>query len=145
MDGPINLAQLTVLLAEDDPTVSAVVRTMLRRMMISAVVTAANGEEALHLLQAGASGVDLIISDWNMPVMSGLELFARSRTMRPAIPFLMMTGRNDQDSIIAAKANGVSSYIVKPFAAEELRSRILLTLRPRPRRPAPGPGMRPAL
>lgn len=93
---------------------------------------ASNGEEALRMINVRA--FNLIISDWNMPKMSGGELLARVKENENTknIPFIMLTANNDQDSVRSAVAMGVSAYLLKPFTPDVLLNRIskLLSLTP---------------
>ncbi len=67
---------------------------------------------------------DLIICDWNMPGVSGVEVCKQVRAERPDLPFLLVTGRSDPDSVVVAKETGVSAYITKPFSPQELNVKI---------------------
>lgn len=66
----------------------------------------------------------LIISDWNMPHVSGIDILKKSRTFHPDVKFMMMTGRSDMDSIIEAKNAGVSGYIRKPFSPHQFKEKL---------------------
>lgn len=113
-----------VLIVDDYKTMLRIVRNLLKQINISNVREASDGSEALSLLRAGDFG--LIISDWNMAPMSGLELLqqVRSEDRLCKIPFIMITAESKTDNVIAAKQAGVSSYIVKPFNAETLQMKI---------------------
>ncbi len=113
-----------VLLVDDEASIRKLMREMLRRMTFTDVVEAENGNQALTLLRAGPAPFDLIICDWSMPGISGTEVCKQVRAANPALPFLMLTGRNDSDSRKAAEASGVSAYIAKPFAFQELKEKL---------------------
>ena len=88
------------------------------------VVTASNGEEAYQV--ASCQPLDLIISDWNMPRMSGRDLLERVRgeARTKDLPFIMLTANSDQESVRTAVSLGVSGYLLKPFTPEVLLSRV---------------------
>jgi len=117
------LSTLRVMVVDDDDSMRMLVGRMLQRIGIESVVEAAGGEEALALLQTAAP-VDLVICDWNMPGMSGIELFTRVAAFRPDLFFLLVTGRDDDVSREAARNAGVSGYLVKPISREMLRDKI---------------------
>ena len=83
-----------------------------------------DGSSALDVLQK--EKIDMVVSDWNMPKMTGLELLKaiRSDDALKDIPFLMVTAEAQQENIIEAVKSGVSNYIVKPFTAETLGQKI---------------------
>jgi len=111
--------RLRVLVVDD----SKVMRGILRRMLASEnpeVLEAADGREALEVLAGQA--VDCIISDWNMPRMKGIDLLrhVRGHGALAGLPFIMVTAEAQEGSIAEAGACRVSSYLVKPFTAEDL-------------------------
>jgi two-component system chemotaxis response regulator CheY len=122
MSGSPNFATKTVMIVDDDQMMRTLMRRMLTRMSFADLLEAEGGEQALA--QLDRRSCDLIICDWNMPGLSGIELFNRVHAVRPGMPFLMLTGRADADSVIAAKKAGVPAYIVKPISADELRAKI---------------------
>ena len=124
MTNNVDLTRMSVLIIDDDPSVRSVTSTMLRRMAIPNVAIAENGDQGLALLRTAASPFDLIICDWDMPGMNGVELYKQVRADHPKQPFLMLTGRNDLDSVITARGSGVSGYIVKPFSSQQLKDKI---------------------
>src|SRR5260370_6273853 len=105
-----------VLLVDDEESIRKLTREMLRRMTITDVVEAESGDQALSLFRAGPAPFDLIICDWSMPGISVMEVCKQIRAAKPDLPFLMLTGRNDSASRMAAEASGVSASISKPFA-----------------------------
>lgn len=101
-----------------------IIRNLLRQIDVHDVDEAADGAEAIAKLRKGDFG--LIISDWNMQPMTGLELLTEVRAdpRLRATPFIMVTAESKADNVVAAKQAGVSNYIVKPFNAETLREKI---------------------
>jgi two-component system chemotaxis response regulator CheY len=128
MGSSASLESKTIMIVDDDQTMRMLIRRMLTRMKITSLVEAVGGEDALKQLELAAAPFDLIICDWNMPGMSGIELFDRVNAMKPGMPFLMLTGRADANSVIAAKKAGVPAYIVKPISPDELKTKITFLL-----------------
>ncbi|HWG80727.1 MAG TPA: response regulator [Stellaceae bacterium] len=108
-----------ILIVDDDASMRVLLRRMLSRMGIADPIEAGSGADALQLL--AAAPVDLVMCDWNMPAMSGMELFQRARLLRPDLRFLMLTGRADADSHAAARKAGVAAFMVKPISAPDLK------------------------
>lgn len=128
MGGSASLEGKTIMIVDDDQTMRMLIRRMLTRMKITNLVEASGGDDALKQLELASSPFDLIICDWNMPGMSGIELFDRVSALKPGLPFLMLTGRADANSVIAAKKAGVAAYIVKPISPDELKTKISFLL-----------------
>jgi two-component system, chemotaxis family, chemotaxis protein CheY len=128
MSGAPGLEGKTVMIVDDDHTMRMLIRRMLARMKIANLLEAEGGEQALKQLEETHSACDLIISDWNMPGMSGIEFYDRIHAIKPDLPFLMLTGRSDAGSVIAAKKAGIPAYIVKPISPEELKTKISFLL-----------------
>jgi len=115
---------IKILVVDDFATMRKVVRNLLKQVGYENIVEAEDGVTALKALKS--QKVDLIISDWNMPNMTGLELLKAVRADEDlkTTPFLMVTAEALQDNVIAAVKAGVSNYIVKPFTAEVLNEKI---------------------
>ena len=113
-----------VLIVDDYKTMLRIVRNLLKQINFHNVDEASDGSEALVKLRAGDYG--LVISDWNMAPMTGLELLheVRADARLRTTPFIMITAESKTENVIAAKQAGVSNYIVKPFNAETLQSKI---------------------
>ncbi|HZB94114.1 MAG TPA: response regulator [Stellaceae bacterium] len=126
MDGA--LEGVSVLVVDDDAAMRTLVCRMLKRMNIGHILEADGGEQALDRLATAGGKIDLVICDWNMPGMSGVDLFRQVHPSRPQLPFLMLTGRADLDSVVAAKKAGVHGYIVKPISPQELKTKITFLL-----------------
>ncbi len=122
----MGLEDKKILVVDDDASMRTLTRRMLSRMGIANLAEAEGGAQALQLLEAAP--VDLVICDWNMPAMSGMELFARARSLRPDLLFLMLTGRADAESHAAAKHAGVAAFMVKPISAPDLKVQIVRLL-----------------
>jgi len=119
-----SLSDLRVLLVDDNESVRTLTRQMLRRMAVTIIREANDGSSALEIFRATPMSFDLIICDWNLPVVSGVEVCKQVRAERPDLPFLLVTGRSDPNSVVVAKETGVSAYITKPFSPQELNVKI---------------------
>ncbi len=119
---------MNILVVDDYKTMLRILRNLLRQLNFSNIEEATDGGDALQKLRK--SSVDLIISDWNMEPMTGLELLreVRSDDKLKAIPFIMITAESKSENVIAAKEAGVSNYIVKPFNAETLKLKMVSVL-----------------
>jgi two-component system, chemotaxis family, chemotaxis protein CheY len=115
---------MRILIVEDIFEAMNLLRSMLHDLGVTQVFTAKDGKEALDFLGEFDEGVDLIICDWNMPRMTGLELLRQLRTADPDTPFLMVTGIADRDSVVAAKSAGVTGYVIKPYSSVQLSKKI---------------------
>jgi two-component system chemotaxis response regulator CheY len=115
---------MKILVVDDFTTMRKVVRNLLKQGGYENVVEAEDGVAALKVIKS--QQIDFIISDWNMPNMTGIELLkaVRADAEISATPFLMVTAEALQDNVIAAVKAGVSNYIVKPFTAEVLSEKI---------------------
>ena len=119
MSAALGLEDKSILIVDDDASMRILIRRMLSRMGIANPIEAEGGAAALELL--ASTPVDLVMCDWNMPAMSGMELFERARLIRPDLRFLMLTGRADAESHAAARKAGVAAFMVKPISAPELK------------------------
>jgi len=113
-----------VLVVDDYATMRRIIRNLLEQIGFTDIDEASDGEAALKKLAGGGFG--LVISDWNMEPMTGLELLQKVRgdDKFKALPFIMVTAESKTENVITAKAAGVSNYIIKPFNAETLKKKI---------------------
>lgn len=116
---------MKVLIVDDFPTMRRITKTLMRQIGYSNMIEAEDGKQALEILQRDQS-IEFIISDWNMPNMTGLELLhaVRADERLKKLPFLMVTAEAEQENILAAVKAGVSNYVVKPFTAQVLREKL---------------------
>ena len=123
--------RLRVLVVEDDQHTMLLIRRMLLDLGVVNIFAASDGPEALRLLGSfdGRDIIDVVLCDWKMPNMSGLDVLKQIRTCDPDMPFLMITGVADVDSVIEAKAYSVTGYIKKPFSMEILRKKLRIVQR----------------
>ncbi len=119
MDTSIN-----VLIVDDFATMRRIIKGVLKQLGFSNLIEAEDGEVALKELRKEKIG--LIVSDWNMPNMTGLELLkaVRADNNLKNIPFLMVTAEGQKENVIQAVQAGVSNYIVKPFTPETFNAKL---------------------
>jgi two-component system chemotaxis response regulator CheY len=115
---------LSILVVDDYATMRRILRNLLQQLGFTNIEEAADGEQALGKLKD--KDFDLIISDWNMEPMTGLDLLktVRADARFKAMPFIMVTAESKTENVVAAKQAGVSNYIVKPFNAEILKQKL---------------------
>ena len=115
---------MPVLVVDDYSTMVRIIRNLLRQLGFTDIDDATDGAAALDKM--GSKRYGLIISDWNMEPMTGYDLLQQVRA-NPELgttPFIMVTAESKTENVIAAKKAGVSNYIVKPFNAQTLKSKI---------------------
>ena len=112
------------LVVDDFSTMRRIVKNLLHDLGYPNVTEADDGKTALPMLQGG--GFDFLISDWNMPGMSGLDLIkaVRSDAKLAKLPVLMLTAEAKREQIIEAAQAGVNGYVIKPFTAETLKEKL---------------------
>jgi two-component system, chemotaxis family, chemotaxis protein CheY len=119
---------LSILIVDDYRTMLRIIRNLLKQLGFTNVDEASDGSDALTRLRDKDYG--LVISDWNMQPMTGLDLLREVRA-DPALkhlPFIMITAESKAENVVAAKQAGVDNYIVKPFNAETLKAKITSVL-----------------
>lgn len=120
---PINPSAINVLIVDDYKTMLRVIRNLLAQIGFKNVDEATDGQMALDMMKS--KNYNLIISDWNMEPMTGLDLLKNVRqNMSSNVPFIMVTAESKTENVIIAKQAGVNNYIVKPFSAETLKGKI---------------------
>ncbi len=119
---------MKVLIVDDYQTMLRILRNLLKQLEFLNVTDATDGTKALEALRKEPYG--LIISDWNMVPMTGIQLLreVRGDPKLKHIPFIMITAESKSENVITAKEAGVSNYIVKPFNAETLKAKLVSVL-----------------
>ncbi len=119
---------MNILIVDDYKTMLRIIGNLLSQLDFPNVQEATDGASALDRLRDGSFG--LVISDWNMEPMTGLQLLreVRADDKLKALPFVMITAESKTDNVVAAKEAGVSNYIVKPFNAETLKGKLVSVL-----------------
>ncbi len=115
---------MPILVVDDYKTMIRIIRNLLKQLGFNDVDEAADGTEAFEKMQGRQYG--LVISDWNMQPMTGYDLLQKVRgdEKLTRTPFIMVTAESKTENVIAAKKAGVNNYIVKPFNAATLKSKI---------------------
>ena len=116
-----------VLVVEDDAIMRELIVSILNSVGIEAIVTAKDGIQAWRKFQEGER-FDLVICDWVMPGMDGLEVLKNIRKGSSAIPFILVTVRDSEDAIRRATDRGVTAFVAKPFTPEQLVSEVVRVL-----------------
>ena len=121
-------SNMPILVVDDYKTMLRIIRNLLNQLNLTNVHDASDGTTALAKLREKKFG--LVISDWNMEPMTGLQLLreVRADSELKETPFIMITAESKTENVIAAKEAGVSNYIVKPFNAETLKSKLASVL-----------------
>ncbi|MEQ8345263.1 MAG: chemotaxis response regulator CheY [Sneathiellaceae bacterium] len=119
---------MRVLIVDDYKTMLRIISNLLKQIGFSNVDEASDGATALQMLREADYG--LVISDWNMEPMTGLQLLkeVRADESLKATPFIMVTAESKTENVVAAKQAGVNNYIVKPFNAETLKKKLTAVL-----------------
>lgn len=115
---------IKVLLVDDFSTMRRIIKKLLNEIGFKRIIEAEDGSEALRILKAG--DIDFLVTDWNMPKMSGMELLeaVRADPKLARLPVLMVTAESKRDQITRAAMAGVNGYIIKPFSAATLQEKI---------------------
>lgn len=124
----IDKNNFNILVVDDYATMRRIVKNLLKQLGFEKVEEATDGGDALAKVKERP--FQLIISDWNMEPMTGYELLKQMRAddKLKSLPFIMVTAESKTENIIAAKQAGVSNYIVKPFNAETLKSKLVAVI-----------------
>jgi two-component system chemotaxis response regulator CheY len=115
---------MPILIVDDYKTMLRIIRNLLKQLGFNNVDEATDGSQALHKLRD--KSYSLIISDWNMEPMTGIQLLreVRADSKLKDLPFIMITAESKTENVVAAKQAGVSNYIVKPFNAATLKQKL---------------------
>jgi len=121
--------EMKVIVIDDMPTMVKIISRMLQNIGFKNIKTAKDGKEAWQMLQEATERKDpyqFIVSDWNMPNMTGLELLklVRASTDYAKTPFLMITAESEKEQVVVAISAGVTNYIAKPFTPPTLEEKI---------------------
>jgi two-component system chemotaxis response regulator CheY len=115
---------MKILIVDDFSTMRRIIKNLLRELGFNNTIEADDGQTALPKLRTG--GVDFLITDWNMPGMSGIELLRaiRADANLKGLPVLMVTAEAKREQIVEAAQAGVNGYVIKPFTAATLEEKI---------------------
>jgi len=115
---------MKILIVDDFSTMRRIIKNLLRDLGFNNTAEADDGQTALPMLQSG--NYDFLVTDWNMPGMTGIDLLktVRADEKLAALPVLLVTAEQKREQIVEAAQAGVNGYIVKPFTAEVLKEKI---------------------
>jgi two-component system chemotaxis response regulator CheY len=125
----ISYFRYRVLVVEDDTLGAKLITLVLHKLGFEDIELTQNGEDAWNLIENATQPFDLVISDWNMPHMTGLELLQKVRKTNSHLPFIMITGRGMLESAVDAKTHGVTHFIYKPYTPHQLIEKIHKTFK----------------
>lgn len=111
-----------VLVADDSDTMRKIILRSLAGIGINAAVQASDGQQAIDLFRTGE--FDLVVTDWNLQLKSGLEVVSEIRAQNASVPIIMVTSESDKARVMKAIQAGVSDYLVKPFTADTLQEKL---------------------
>lgn len=118
-------ARLRVLLVEDDPFTQRLATSILKQLGVDNLTAVKDGQAAIDLLNRTEIAFDLIVSDWNMPNVTGLDLLKHVRRSWENMPFLMLTANANEEFVRAARDNRVDAYVIKPFSPNQLKQKMM--------------------
>lgn len=121
----MNLETLKVLIVDDSSIMLKIISNVLNTLGIKRenMTLSQDGKEALDKFKENQN-YDMILTDWNMPIMNGLELIKNIRKIHPTIKIIMITTEAEKTSIISALKAGANNYIIKPFNADTLKTKL---------------------
>lgn len=123
-----SFSQLRILIVEDQQESRALLKQMLSELGVTQVYEASDGRIGLQFIDSAFDFVDLILCDWNMPAMTGIEFLRQVRSTGSDIPFMMITGRSDHASVIEAKNYGVNGYVRKPYSPTQIEAKLRIMM-----------------
>jgi two-component system chemotaxis response regulator CheY len=112
----------TVLVADDSSTMRKIIIRSLQAIGLPNATEAKDGDEAISLFKKG--GIDMVLTDWNMPGKTGLDVIREIRAQNATVPIIMITTEAEKRRVLEAIQVGVSDYIIKPFEADTLRQKV---------------------
>lgn len=118
------LNDLCVLVVDDQSDSRALLRTILSEIGVNQIYEAQDGKTGMQFIDSSFDDVDLVMCDWNMPNMTGIDLLRQIRSTGSQMPFMMITGRSDQGSVVEAKSLGVNVYVRKPYSPTQIEAKL---------------------
>jgi two-component system chemotaxis response regulator CheY len=129
-------AKLRVLIVDDNDYILNLIKMVITDLGVADSFFAKDAVEAMKMLE-GSANINFVICDWNMPGITGLEFLRKLRSDGNKIPFVMLTARADEGSVVMAKELGVDAYLVKPFAPIQLEKKLRALISGLPETAAP--------
>lgn len=128
-EAEISLDHLNILIVDDERSVIKILRTMLTNIGVGHIFVAHDGVEASAFLDERGDKIDVIICDWNMPHMNGLQLLKKVRSRTPDKAFVMLTGSATHEAVREAKRLNINAFIAKPFSQLEIKKKMEMVAR----------------
>ncbi len=120
---------MKVLVADDSQIMRKIIMGALKKLGVEDIVEVADGKEALAVVSAGTD-FSLVLMDWNMPVMNGLDVVKKMRSDGIKTPVIMVTTESEKDKVLMAIKAGATDYLVKPFNPKNIQTRLEKFLQP---------------
>lgn len=136
-----DMGDLKILIIDDTHESRLMLKNMLTTIGVNQVFEAGDGREGLRFIDSAFDFVDIILCDWNMPGMAGIDLLKQLRSVDAKFPFMMITGRGDITSVSEAKGAGVSGYILKPYSIGQLEAKLRIVATRADKLPQPAPAL----
>lgn len=118
------LSQLCVLVVDDQSESRALLRNILSDLGVNQIYEAQDGKTGLAFIDSSFDLIDVVMCDWNMPQMNGIDLLRQIRSTGANTPFMMITGRSDKTSVVEAKSLGVNVYVRKPYSPTQIEAKL---------------------
>lgn len=118
------LSQLSVLVVDDQTESRTLLRGILSELGVNQVYEAPDGKAGMQFIDSSFDFVDVILCDWNMPNMTGIEFLRQIRSTGSDMAFVMVTGRSDKASVVEAKSLGVNVYVRKPYSPTQIEAKL---------------------
>lgn len=124
MNSKTTLGKPSVLVIDDDPDTREYLSALVNQLANVSVIEASDGIEGIKIL-AGHS-IDLVLCDWNMPNMNGIEFLSQARDLpgHAQLPIVMITGESSRDRVMEALQSGITDYVMKPFSLDNLMTKL---------------------
>jgi len=120
---------MRVLVVDDSQIMRKIVTGALKKLNVDEIIEASNGQEAVDAA-AGDSDIGLILMDWNMPIMTGIDAVRNIRAAGNKTPIVMVTTESEKSKVIEAIKTGANDYLVKPFNPQDIKAKIEKFLQP---------------
>lgn len=114
---------MKALIVDDSQIMRRIIVSVLKKAGVEDIVEVSNGQEAVDLL-AGANDIGLVLLDWNMPVMSGIEALRHIRTTNKKLPIVMVTTESEKEKVVEAIKAGANDYLLKPFNPQDVLDKL---------------------
>ena len=114
---------MKALVVDDSQIMRRIIVSVLKKAGVDDVVEVTNGQEAVDLL-AQPNDVGLVLLDWNMPVMTGIEALTKIRTTNKALPVVMVTTESEKEKVVEAIKAGANDYLLKPFNPQDVQDKL---------------------